>query len=48
MDSKSILRACVILRDAVRNDPAVTGLELAVSERKSANSTTLGGASTKQ
>ena len=24
MDSKSILRACVILRDAVRNDPAVT------------------------
>jgi hypothetical protein len=31
MDSKSILRACVILRDAVRNDPAVTGLELAVS-----------------
>ena len=31
MDSKSILRACVILRGAVRNDPAVTGLELAVS-----------------
>jgi hypothetical protein len=31
VDSKSILRACVILRDAVRNDPAVTGLELAVS-----------------
>src|SRR5215475_5312881 len=31
MDSKSILRASVILRGAVRNDPAVTGLELTVS-----------------
>jgi hypothetical protein len=31
MDSKSILRASVILRDAVRNDPAVTGLELTIS-----------------
>ena len=31
MDSKSILRASVMLRGAVRNDPAVTGLELTVS-----------------
>jgi hypothetical protein len=30
MDNKAILRGCVILRDAVRNDPALTGLELAV------------------
>ena len=30
MDHMAIMRACVILRGVVRNDPAITGLELAV------------------
>jgi hypothetical protein len=47
MDSKAIMRACVILREAVRNEPAVTGLELAVSA-EAVLVTTIAGDGTKQ
>jgi hypothetical protein len=30
MDHKAIMRACVILRGVVRNDPAITSLELVI------------------
>jgi hypothetical protein len=32
MDNKSIMRACVILRDVVRHDPALSRLELSVGD----------------
>ena len=47
MDGKAIMRACVILREAVRNEPAVTGLELAVSA-EAVFVTTIAGDGTKQ
>jgi hypothetical protein len=47
MDGRAIMRACVILREAVRNDPAVTGLELTVSG-EAVLVTTVAGDGTKQ